>query len=109
MKSYYYKTGIEGKNTIKATVDYYKDAGGYCVLFEVGDMENGVFSWHIDADYFNFYQRPSARLLTPAGRRSEAKKREAEAYMEAHALDLLQEFARSAEELGAPHMEIEAA
>ena len=109
-KSYFFRTGLEGKDTIQAYTRYCKDAGGYIVSFQVGDsIEPGLFGWHIDADYFNFYQRHDRKLLVPAGRRSAKKEQEADALMEQNALAYVREFAALSEQLGAPHMEIAAA
>lgn len=110
MSSYYFNTGIEGKNTIEARTAYNRDAGGYVLTFQVGDRDiPGFFGWHIDADYFNFYQRPQMHLLVPAGRRSEKKAQEADALAAANILDYVRDFAAKAEALGAPHMTITAA
>ena len=106
-KSYYFKTGLEGKDTIQASVGYNKYAGGYAVSFQVGDsIEPGLFGWHIDADYFNYYQKHQSKLLIPSGRRSAKKEQEAAALLEQNALAYVREFAAKAEQLGAPHMEI---
>ena len=107
-KDYFFKTGIKGKNAIQARIDYDKRAGGYAVSFQVGDVDrDGMFGWHIDADYFNYYQKPQTRLLILAGRRSEKKEQEAAALLEQNALAYVQEFAAAAEALGAPKMTVE--
>ena len=109
-KEYYFNTGINGKDTIKADMSYSKDAGGYIASFYVGDMrESQWFGWHIDSDYFRYYQKYQSKLLVPAGRRSEKKEKEAAALLEQNVLDYVQEFARKAEAHGAPHMEISVA
>ena len=108
-KSYYFTTGIEGKNAIQAHMSYDKNAGGYAVSFNVGDHDGQFFGWHIDADYFNFYQKPQTRLLVPCGRRSAKKEQEAAQMLEQNALTYAQEFAAAAEALGAPHMTVAAA
>lgn len=109
-KSYYFNTGIEGKDTIEAHLDYNKTIGGYAVAFQVGDsMTGGLFGWHIDADYFRFYQRPQSRLLIPCGRRSAKKEQEAAQMLEQNALIYAREFAAAAEALGAPKMTVTAA
>ena len=106
-KTYYFNTGINGKDTIQVRMDYNKDAGGYAAVFCVGDRRDGqYFGWHIDADYFRYYQKPSVRLLVPAGRRSEKKEQDAAALLEQNVLDYVQEFAVASEALGAPHMKI---
>ena len=107
-KNYYFKTGIEGKNAIQAFLDYQKGVG-YVALFNVGDVErDGMFGWHIDADYFRFYQRNQARILVRCGRRSAEKEQEAAKLLEANALAYAREFAAASEALGAPHMTVEA-
>ena len=109
-KTYYFNTGINCKDTIQVRMDYNKDAGGYAAVFCVGDRRDGqYFGWHIDADYFNFYQKPSIRLLAPCGRRSAKKEQEAAEMLEANLLDYVKEFAVASEALGAPHMEISVA
>ena len=108
-KSYYFNTGIEGKDTIQARLDYNKNNGGYTVWFQVGDRESCGFAWHVDADYFRYYQRPQARLLVPCGRRSAKKEQEAAQMLEQNALVYAQEFAAAAEALGAPKMTVTAA
>ena len=103
----YFNTGLPGKTTIEASVRYDRDAGGYAALFLVGDRADGVFQWHIDADYFRYYQSADHVLLVPAARRSAKKEAEALARfaVEADALVLL--FAAECEEKhGAPHMMI---
>lgn len=108
-KSYYFNTGIEGKDTIQARLDYNKNNGGYAVWFQVGDRESYGFAWHVDADYFRFYRKPQARLLIPCGRRSAKKEQEAAQMLEQNALVYAQEFAAAAEALGAPKMTVTAA
>lgn len=107
-KNYYFKTGIEGKNAIQAFLDYQKGVG-YVAIFNVGDVErDGMFGWHIDADYFNYYKRNQARVLVRCGRRSAAKEQEAAKLLDDNALAYAQEFAAASEALGAPHMTVEA-
>lgn len=106
---YYFNTGLNGKNTIEASVRYCKDAGGYIAQFLVGDSEFGMFGWHIDADYFRCYQKNERLLLVPCGRRSAKKEAEALEKFNALALELVLAFAEKCEEIGAPHMTITAA
>ena len=109
MKNYYFKTGIDGKNAIQASVVYEKSAGGYCAAFNVGDRDGDLFGWHIDADYFRYYQRPQFRLIVPSGRRSAAKEQLAREMMEQNVEQYVRDFADAAEAAGAPKMKIEAA
>ena len=109
-KHYYFNTGIDGKDTIKADMSYNKDAGGYIASFYVGDMRDSqFFGWHIDADYFRYYQRYQSKLLVPCGRRSEKKEQEAAKMLDENVLAYVQEFAAKAEAHGAPHMNISVA
>lgn len=108
-KTYYFGTGVEGKNAIEARLTYDKRAGGYAAVFCVGDCRDGMFGWHVDADYFNYYQKPQTRLLVPCGRRSEKKEQEAARILDANVAQYVRDFAAAAEALGAPHMEITAA
>lgn len=107
----YYNTGIAGKDAIEASVRYCKDAGGYIAQFLVGDRSfgDGLFGWHIDADYFRYFQNRDRVLLVPAARRSAKKEAEANALFAAQADALVQLFAAEAERAGAPHMTITAA
>lgn len=108
--TYYFNTGIEGKNTIQADMRYCKDDGGYIASFQVGDLKSGrLFGWHIDADYFRYYQKHDHKLLVPSGRRNAKKEQEAEDLMAANVEVYVREFAALAEASGAPHMEISAA
>jgi len=109
MKNYYFKTGIEGKDAIEVRIEYEKSAGGYCAVFSVGDKDGDLFGWHIDGDYFRYYQRPQFRLLVPCGRRSSVKEQLAREMMAQNAEQYVREFAAAAESLGAPKMQIEAA
>ena len=109
-KIYYFNTGLGGKDTIKADMSYNKDAGGYIASFYVGDRTDGqFFGWHIDADYFRYYQKYQSKLLVPAARRSEKKEQEAAKMLDENVLVYVQEFAAQAEAHGAPHMNISAA
>ena len=109
-KEYYFNTGIDGKDTIKVDMNYDKRIGGYSALFCVGDMRDSQwFGWHIDADYFRYYQRYQSKLLVPCGRRSEKKEQEAAKILDENVLAYVQEFAAKAEALGAPHMNISVA
>ena len=109
-KEYYFNTGLDGKNAIQVNMTYDKRMGGYAAMFQVGDMkEAGWFGWHIDSDYFRYYQKPQARLLVPCGRRSAKKEQEAAELLDANVLTYVQECAEQAEALGAPHMEISVA
>lgn len=109
-KTYYFNTGLGGKDTIKADMSYNKDAGGYIASFYVGDRNDGqFFGWHIDADYFRYYQKNQSKLLVPAARRSEKKEQEAAKMLDENVLAYVQEFAAQAEAHGAPHMNISVA
>lgn len=105
-KEYYFKTGVEGKDTIQVYSDYCKSAGGYIANFLVGDTTaGGMFGWHIDADYFRYYQRHDRRLLVPAGRRSAKKEQEAEKLLADNLIPFVRDFVAQSEALGGPHME----
>jgi len=107
---YYFNTGLNGKDAIEASMKYDKNAGGYVARFLVGDRATGgYFGWHIDADFFRFYQRNDTVLLVPAARRSAKKEAEALEKFNALALELVLAFAEKCEEIGAPHMTITAA
>lgn len=107
---YYFNTGLDGKDTIEASMKYDKNAGGYVARFLVGDRdEEGLFGWHIDADYFNFYRRYDTVPLVPAARRSAKKEAEAQAIFDATVEQAVKQFAVMAELAGGPRMNITAA
>ncbi len=108
--TYYYAMGNGTNDKIQTFVTYSKDAGGYCAVCNVGSYNgNGLFSWYIDSDYFNWYRKPQYRLIVPCGRRSAKNEQAAQALFEQNKERYVREFAEQAESLGAPHMEISAA
>lgn len=108
-ESYYFNTGIAGKDAIEISFYYSKDAGGYVACINVGDRRTGMFGWHIDADYFKYYRKHQFRVIVPCGRRSAKNEQLARQLFDANVNSYAQEFAAACEQDGAPHMEISAA
>ena len=105
----YFNTGMSGKNTVQAFMDYDKREKAYCAKFLVGDNKGGLFGWHIDGDYFTYYSKVGTAILVPSGRRNAKKEAEAAAMFEANAEEYAREFAERVAAIGGPKMNITAA